>query len=351
MMNMLNLQASTAKEQLAKLARYTMRPQEQDSFHMKTWQWGQGVALYGLGKAYDALGDGLYLDFIEEWLDGFLPEHPPGKSINTTAPLLGAVKLIKEGRTDKYTAICSAFADWCLNDAPRSVEDAFEHSCTENHYPGEVWADTLFMGCLFLAEWGTITGERRYLDEAARQFALHYKYLRDPATGLIVHGYNGNTGSRMGVLWGRGNGWFAAASADMLELAGGSAEASSIKEGYLAHMAGVLSTQNEEGMWHTVMDIPASYPETSCTAAFAYAILKGQALGVLPRANRANALRAAAALLRRIDADGRLTEGSGGTCVMPLAADYNAIGYAYSPFTQGLGMMALAGTILYGEAG
>ncbi|RAV02004.1 glycoside hydrolase family 105 protein [Paenibacillus sp. YN15] len=348
---MLNLQDSTVKKQLAKLARYTMRPQEQDSAHMKVWQWGQGVALYGLGKAYDALGDGLYLDYIEEWLDGFLPGQPPGKSINTTAPLLGAVKLIKERRADKYIAVCSAFADWCLHEAPRSVERAFEHSCTENRYPGEVWADTLFMGCLFLAEWGLLTGEQRYLDEAANQFALHYKYLRDPATGLIVHGYNGNTGSQMGVLWGRGNGWFAAASADMLELTQGSAGAASILEGYLGHIAGVLATQSEEGMWHTVMDHPASYLEASCTAAFAYAILKGQSLGALPATSRDPALQAVGALLRRIDADGRLTEGSGGTCVMPAAADYNAIGYAYSPFTQGLGMMALAGACFYGKEG
>ncbi|THF74303.1 glycoside hydrolase family 88/105 protein [Cohnella fermenti] len=348
---MLNLQPPTAKEQLAKLARYTMRPQERDNAHMKVWQWGQGVALYGLGKAYDALGDSLYLDYTEEWLDSFLPGDPPGQSINTTAPLLGAVKLIKERRTDKYAAVCSAFADWCLNEAPRSVEGAFEHSCTENRYPGEVWADTLFMGCLFLAEWGALTGEKRYTDEAAKQFALHYKYLRDPATGLIVHGYNGNTHSRMGVLWGRGNGWLAAASADMLELVQGSAAASFIAKDYLDHMAGVLSTQDQEGMWHTVMDHPASYPEASCTAAFAYAILKGQAAGVLPETSRASARRAISALLRRIDSDGRLTEGSGGTCVMPAAADYNAIGYAYSPFAQGLGMMALAGAILHGEEG
>ncbi|MGG1516410.1 glycoside hydrolase family 88 protein [Paenibacillus oryzisoli] len=348
---MLNRQDATVKEQLANLAQYTMRPQEQDSAHMMVWQWGQGVALYGLGKAYDALGDTLYLDYMEEWLDGFLPEHPPGKSINTTAPLLGALKLIKERRTDKYTAVCSAFADWCLHDAPRSVEGAFEHSCTENRYPGEVWADTLFMGCLFLAEWGTLTGERRYLDEAARQFKLHYQYLRDPATGLIVHGYNGNNSAQMGVLWGRGNGWFAAATAEMLELTQGSDAAASIAESYLDHMAGVLSTQDPEGMWHTVMDHPTSYPEASCTAAFAYAILKGQSRGVLPAASRVSALQAVSALHRRIDPDGRLTEGSGGTCVMPAATDYNAIGYAYSPFTQGLGMMALAGAILYGKEG
>ncbi|QNK56156.1 glycoside hydrolase family 105 protein [Paenibacillus sp. PAMC21692] len=348
---MLNLQISTAKEQLAKLARYTMRPQERDSAHMKVWQWGQGVALYGLGKTYDALGDTHYLDYMEEWLNSFLPGNPPGKSINTTAPLLGAVKLIKERRTNKYTAVCSEFADWCLHEAPRTVDGAFEHSCTENRYPGEIWADTLFMGCLFLAEWGTLTGERRYIDEAVRQFALHYKFLRDPATGLIVHGYNGNTHSQMGVLWGRGNGWFAAASADMLELVQDSAAASSIAEDFLSHMAGVLSTQDRGGMWHTVMDHPASYPEASCTAAFAYAFLKGNSTGVLAGSHRANAFQAVSALLHRIDAFGRLAEGSGGTCVMPAAADYNAIGYAYSPFTQGLGMMALSGAILYGEEG
>lgn len=339
------------KAELAKLARYTMSPQDIDSRHMKVWQWGQGVALYGLGKAYDASGDTSYLDYIEAWLDGFLQGEHPGKSINTTAPLLGAVKLFRERGTDKYTAICSQFAEWCMNEAPRTVETAFEHSCTENRYPGELWADTLFMGCLFLAEWGALTGEKRYNDEAARQFVLHYKYLRDPAAGLIVHGYNGNTSAQMGVLWGRGNGWFAAASADVLELVQGSGEAASVLEGYLSHMDGVLSTQDQSGMWHTVMNEPASYLEASSTAAFAYAILKGHHRGYLPEASHEHASRAIASLIRRVDADGRLTEGSGGTCVMPTAGDYNAIGYAYSPFTQGLGMMAMAGAILYGKEG
>ncbi|KJD40529.1 hypothetical protein QD46_07730 [Paenibacillus polymyxa] len=55
-----------------------------------------------------------------------------------------------------------------------------------------------------------------FVREAAKQFVLLYKYLADIEFGLIYHVYYGDEGKRMGVLWGRGSGWFTAASADVL---------------------------------------------------------------------------------------------------------------------------------------
>ncbi len=46
-----------------------------------------------------------------------------------------------------------------MTQAPRLPDGTFEHSCTENRYPLQVWADTLFMGGIFLAKWGLKSGD------------------------------------------------------------------------------------------------------------------------------------------------------------------------------------------------
>lgn len=48
-----------------------------------------------------------------------------------------------------------------------------------------------------------------------------------------------------------------------------------------------------------------------------------------------------AALEKNIGADGTLQNASGGTCIMHTAEEYNAIPVYYSPFAQGLAILAL----------
>ncbi|MFB9330984.1 glycoside hydrolase family 105 protein [Paenibacillus aurantiacus] len=339
--------SAKTRELLRRVAAHTMNADETaleqgwatSQFH--TWQWGQGVALYGLVQAYETLKDGAILDFIGQWIDGHLERGGIGKSINTTAPLLAAIKLWELTGDARYASVCDAFADWCLAEAPRADEGAFEHSCTENVYPQEIWADTLFMGGIFLAQWGTLRKRPAYVKEAARQFVLHYRYLADPETGLIHHGYYGKERARKGVLWGRGNGWFAAASADVLPLLAGLDAHEIVKHNYIAHLEGVKRTQHESGAWHTVMDDPNTYLETSCTAAFAFALNRGVRRGWLEAGDRALASRAISRLEACVDERGQVLGGSGGTCVMSRGDDYNAIPLSFSYFTQGLAMMAL----------
>ncbi|WP_409342381.1 glycoside hydrolase family 105 protein [Paenibacillus sp. MBLB4367] len=327
---------------LERVAAHSMDSEGELSSQMKAWQWGQGVALYGLTKTYEQLGDPSMLDYVERWLDGHLRQHAPGRSINTTAPVLAALSWMKLQDSAKYRSLCEQFASWCMSDAPRTLEGAYEHSCTENVYPGQIWADTLFMGCIFLAEWGVYTGNQEFVREAARQFVLHYNYLGDNRSGLIYHGYYGNEGKRMGVLWGRGNGWFTAASAVVLPHLRGLPEYEEVLRNYRLHVQGAVERQHLSGAWHTVMDDPATYLESSVTAAFAFGLNIGIEHGWLEKAAyRTPAKKAIQVLNANISAEGQVQHGSGGTCVMPTAAEYNDIPYSASPFTQGLALLAL----------
>ena len=337
-----------AQDLLQRLISRTIRRNEAKAhadrcIHFDEWQWHQGVALHGLMRAQAALGDPDSLSFVQAWVDRHLAAGNLPKSINTTAPLLAVVALAERTRDPKYREVCEEYARWCLEQVPRLADGNFEHSCTENRYPQQVWADTLFMGGIFLARWGILAGNDRYLREALTQFARHYQYLTDGCTGLIYHGYDGTTKLRTGVLWGRGNGWFTGASIAVLELLPiESPEHGALLANFQRHLDGVLATQDESGAWHTVMDDPSTYLEMSGTAAFAMGLQWASRRSWGEARHRAAADRAYAALAREISAEGELQRASGGTAVMPTAGHYNAVPYAVTGFAQGLAMLSLS---------
>lgn len=315
--------------------------------NLDKWQWHQGVALYGLLRAGEALGEEAYATYVGAWIDRHLGAGSPPKSINTTAPLLAVSWLHERKPTPAYRSVCDEFAAWCLHEAPRLPDGTFEHSCTDNRYEQQVWADTLFMGCIFLARWGRITGDRSLSQEAARQFVRHYEWLADESTGLIYHGYDGLSKTRKGVLWGRGNGWFAAASAEVLSLLDDScAEKAAIRDNLERHLAGLVSSQGASGAWRTVMNEESTYEELSCTAAFAYALqlLEGQEFAGGEAIDRCKN-KALACVLSEIGPEGELRRASGGTPVLADARAYNAIPYAITSFSQGLAMLALSASL------
>lgn len=309
---------------------------------MDIWQWDEGVAMYGFIKAFEKTKDEKIISFIDKWLSYHMDKMDFGYSINTTAPLLGAMFLLECGNK-KYEKICKEFAEWCVAQCPRADRGTFEHTCTENVYDNQIWADTLFMGCIFLIKWGLYAEDSLYLKEAARQFILHYKFLSDPETGLIYHGYNCNERAKKGVLWGRGNGWFAAASVEALELLPKDIYCyDEIYDNFKKHINSVIKYQNADGTWNTVINKSDTYEEASVTAAFAYALNKAIQNGYAEKKYGTVAEKALAAVKNRVDCNGNVLNGSLGTCVMEDYTKYNNISCGYSYFTQGLAMMALS---------
>ena len=309
---------------------------------MERWQWGQGVALFGLSQVYLKTGEETYLAYIKKWVDEHLEKEYPGKSINTTAPCLSILELYKVTREEKYLVLLEDFAQWCMARAPRSERGTFEHSCTEAVLDNQIWADTLFMGVLFLAKYSIFTGNRMYMYEALRQYVLHYQFLKAPQSALMVHGYYGNERVQKGVIWGRGNGWFAAGSAIMLSLADASyPDYAKVRDNFVNYMEELITYQNPDGSFQTVIDDKESYSEMTATAAFAFAINEGIRLGILPKEYAENAEKAYQILKANIGEDGTVLNASDGTVVRPDKEWYNAVKCCYSPFAQGLVILAL----------
>lgn len=147
--------------------------------------------------------------------------------------------------------------------------------------------------------------------------------------------------------WGRGNCWVTVAIPDfidMLQLPETDGTRLFLVTSLVAQIDGLVKYQDEKsGLWHTILDDPTSYLESSCTAGFAYGILKSIRLRLIPREERyVNcAKKAIQAILDNITDDGELKLTSFGTPVFDDLEEYKKIPLTSMPYGQSLALLAL----------
>ena len=87
-----------------------------------------------------------------------------------------------------------------------------------------------------------------------------------------------------------------------------------ILAGYRKMMAALLQYQGEDGMWRQLIDKPESWPETSCTGMFTFAMITGVKHGWLDANTYGPAARKGwLALIKYIDANADIREVCEGT--------------------------------------
>ncbi len=174
-------------------------------------------------------------------------------------------------------AIADYVADYIANEQVRLPDGTFfrKHLMHVFH-EDTLWADDLYMSVPFLCRYFELTGDRRYIDDAARQFLGFRKRLYIPEKKLMSHVHDLARGLPTGIPWGRGNGWVLFSLSELLAvLPQDHAQRGEVLAMYRELCAGVLAQQDAVGMWHQVLDEHDAYPETSCTAMFAYAFSRG----------------------------------------------------------------------------
>ncbi|ROV96737.1 hypothetical protein VSDG_05548 [Cytospora chrysosperma] len=135
------------------------------------------------------------------------------------------------------------------------------------------------------------------LDDMALQMDLLWQHCFNASSGLLVHGYdasltavwaNSMTGASPHV-WGRSLGWYFMALVDTLEILPRASSTSEtievLVEKFRSLAAAVIQAVDPvTGGWWQVMDMPGregNYIESSGSAMFTYALLKGHRLGYL----------------------------------------------------------------------
>lgn len=308
------------------------------------WEWPQGIGLYGLVRYWEFSGDDRHRQLVEAWYARQLRRPQPGLNVNTTAPMLALSILWAKTGDERWQPALDNWAVQVMTGLPRTEELGFQHIVSDGLNPGELWDDTLFMVCLFLASYGRAAGRKDLVQEAVRQFLVHAHYLSDTETGLWFHGWTFDGRHNFArARWARGNAWITAGLLDFIELGGIEGGVREFLLGNLRSQAAALVRfQHRDGGWHTLIDDPSSYLETSATAGIGYGLLKGARLGILGDDARQAGLRALDYVLSQIDERGTVQNVSYGTRMGRDLQFYRDIPIQPTAYGQALAILLLA---------
>lgn len=311
-----------------------------------TWDWPCGVAYYGITRAYEATGKQEYIDALIERVDEYIELGLPDWTVNTCAMGHTMITLYEVTGDQKYWDIVMSKVDYLRNHALRFGDHVLQHTVsTKNDFPEQCWADTLFMAAYFLLRVGAKLKDQEIINDALNQYYWHIQYLQDKSTSLWYHGYNNiNKDHMSGFYWGRANAW----AAYTMSRVGRTIEAPYLYPQYMDvdcslrdQLSALKLIQDEEGLWHTILDDAESYGEVSATAGIAAAMItNGNPL------HTKYIQKALDGVLANISEDGRVLNVSGGTAVMKDREGYRNVPKAWiQGWGQGLALAMLAALI------
>ena len=319
---------------------------------MNNWEWPTGVALYGIYKTYQQSGDKAILDYLTGWYDDMLSrDWKPHRNVNTVAPALTLTCLYDETRNPLYLEHIESWLKWVLEEMPRTEFGGLQHCTVFNKHYQQLWCDTLFMVCLFLAKAGVVLGRPELIDEAEYQFLLHVRYLQDKITGLFYHGWTfDRRHNYANAKWARGNAWFTASAIELADITGRqNAAMRMILSAWKDQVNTLWKYQWESGLFATLLDREDSYRETSATAAIAYGIMKAVRMGIISDEKYiAMAKLSAQAVLDQIDETGAVQGVSGGTGMGYDLQHYKDIIVTPTAYGQGLTFLMIT-ELMQGE--
>lgn len=314
-----------------------------DYISFTSWEWPQGIGLYGLVRLWQATGDDALKGLLENWYAERIAEGLPKLNINTTAPMLALSFLWRETRDPRWETVLDNWANRVLSEMPRTPEGGLPHIVSDKINDQELWDDTLVMVGLFLACYGQTSGRKELVDEACHQFLLHSRYLADPKSGLWFHGWTFDGRHNFArALWGRGNSWIVLGILDLVDCAEIPAPVRSFLLGVLeTQISALLALQAPSGAWHTLLDDPSSYEEISATAGIGYGLLKAARLGIGPQTCREAGLKALQVVMDNIDDTGTVSNVSYGTRMGHDLQFYRDIPIQPTGYGQALAILCL----------
>lgn len=294
-------------------------------------QYPEEKALYELAKGYadkqlDESGN------IRDFQKGVLENFIPGKA------LLDLYQQEEEAQKEKYKKSADWLHSYLVMTYPRIKKNtgktAFIH---EDSYPNQMWAQDLYDGCSFYAQWlglRDLSNKAAWTDVAV-QLLIYQKQafntiwaLPHPHWSVDPGNENSFWATREGiytgvskVYTGQATGYLLAALVDVMEyLPKNQAGYKQVKDFLLQVAEGVQNWQDDAtGCWHQLIHFntaksgecgTSNYLESSASCLMAYGLQKGIRLGLLDKATYENsAQKAYEGIISQFvgEADGKLT--------------------------------------------
>ena len=323
--------------------------------------WGDAILCDGLLSAAYALKSEAPVEAAQRW---FEPKLAAGPRTNGwfwfwAAEALPALTLYGRTKRPEYLEYARKIIETFETTAVRTADGALVP-----HPPAlEVWIDVSYFTAPAAARYGNLVGDRSKIEWAADQMLAHLNHLLDPETGLFWHVAYFEKKTHSPCLWARGNSWFSIAAAEVLAVLdqqdrsldfrgpdpAGSLrkKLDAIESAVARQLNAVIALQDGSGLWHTVIDRPDSYLETSSAAGFARALVSAifyRYRGLDLAGARIAHARAINAICSKISAKGEFTSVSQQT--PPGDFDlYNSIEVGTAPYATGICLQALSNTI------
>lgn len=320
-------------EQLAAVARVAMR------WNYRVWGFGEAIALRGLLRAGDRLCDPTMLGFVHGVLRTWLGRGVARSNEDHVGAGRELVELYHRLGDPQFLDAARKLA--MLNQGfPRGSNGERYHRADTPGWRWQIWVDCMDVDGPFLAALAQATDEERYYDQAVEELLGYVRTLQTDG-GLLHHGFERDSG-RNGQLWARGNGWALMGLVDTLALLPRAHPAwTELQQRTTALADALAARQDDGGLWHTVVDDPGTYLESTLAAMAAYALHEAFANHVLDAGRFADMeRRARAAMHREVSPEGELRLVSDATPVGEHAT-YASRPFGVFPWGQGPLLLAL----------
>jgi rhamnogalacturonyl hydrolase YesR len=220
------------------------------------------------------------------------------------------LELYMQTKEQRYLDMGKAIADkqWGPPEGQRVKPESHDYYNRGLTWMTRMWIDDMFMITAVQAQAYRATGDKKYIERAAKEMVVYLDSLQKP-NGLFYHAPD------VPFFWGRGDGWMAVGMAELLRsLPKDNPNRDRIMQGYKLMMSSLLKYQAQEGMWRQLIDDAETWPETSCTGMFTFAMITGVKEGWLDKKTYEPAARKAwLALISYIDEKGDIREVCEGT--------------------------------------
>jgi unsaturated rhamnogalacturonyl hydrolase len=325
------------------------------------WQYVNGVLTIGMMSLADALNDKKYSDYSRKNEDfifsniiffkklydtnpsaniEFKPVFRLGSLDDCGAMAAGLLDVYSFDKRQDYLDYLNRVSDYMIKGQVKLPDSTLARN---NPRKMTIWADDLYMSVPFLARMGKLTGDIKYFNFAIQQVEHFNRYLYDGSTGLFFHCFYSDENMNGVAHWGRSNGWLAVAQTELLNnLPANHPKRPELIKLLLRQIVGFSRHQDTSGMWHQLLDREDSYPETSVTAMFTYAVAHAVNEGWINQRYLTVAQNGWEALTKRVTASGEIADICIGTNIE------EDIRYYYNRpkevnDTHGLGSFLLAG--------
>jgi unsaturated rhamnogalacturonyl hydrolase len=241
---------------------------------MQRYSWEHGVAsnaVHDVGR-YDVLLAMAHDAVTRQTRSGQLADLRESSAVNGAANGEAVLWAGRATGDPRYHQAADWQLYWLLEHAPRTDEGTLYHLTTSR----QIWADTVYMVCPFLAAAG-------HPGPAVGQVEGHRARLFNEEAGLYAAIWDDDRRAlTRPAFWGTGNGWVLAGIARMMP----SLPRGEARDDLGRHAQRVIDSalrwRRKDGLFHDVLNAPDTFVETNFAQMLAYAIFCGVADRWLP---------------------------------------------------------------------